>query len=55
MNEVMSKSLESKLLKSASVRQCSQSWDGSCEIFLNVFNLGYKLPVTRAPELGSNI
>ena len=46
----MFKSLESLFLKSASLRQCSQCWNGPCEIFLNVFDLGYKLPFVGAPE-----
>ena len=47
----MFESLESEL-KSASVRQCFQSWNGSSEIFLNAFNLGYKLHDMGAQDWG---
>ena len=49
----MFKDHESELLKSAAVRQYSQSWNGARENLLNEFDLYYKLPAVGAPDWGA--
>ena len=46
----MFKGLESELLKSDSLQQCSQSWNGSCEKCLDTLELCYKLFAMGAPD-----
>ena len=53
MRHRCSSGLESELLKSVSVRQCSQSWNGSYEKCLKASDLCYKLPSVKSPDWGA--